>query len=190
MTIAEKLHRLPMTRAEFDRLPEGPPFYDYVDGAALEVNRPTIRHHQIVFRLANLLWEHAEAEDLGLVSADTSVELPNGNVYGPDVLFLRKHHLDRLDPAGYARGIPDLVVEVLSRTTAAYDRTSKLRDYQRNRIPWVWLVDQDTLAIEEYQWTPEGYLWLAGVAPDELFHPGLFPGLAIDMGRLLGTRQG
>lgn len=190
MTIAEKLQRVPMTRAEFDRLPEGPPFYDYVHGEAIEVNRPTIRHQQIVFRLANQLWEYAEARDLGLVSADTSVELPNGNVYGPDVLYLRKEHLDRLDPSGYVRGIPDLAVEVLSRTTASYDRTTKLRDYQQNRIPWVWIIDQDTLAVEEYQWTPDGYLWIAGIAPGELFRPALFPELVIDFSRLIGDRQG
>jgi Uma2 family endonuclease len=30
---------------------------------------------------------------------------------------------------GYVRGVPDLVVEILSPSTAEYDRTQKMGDY-------------------------------------------------------------
>jgi len=127
-----------MTREEFERLPEGPPFYDYVNGEAVEVNRPTGRHQQIVLRLGNRLWEHARGNSLGEIYPDIDVELPNGNVYGPDIVFLSTEHLDRYDEAsGDIHGAPDLVVEVLSPSTAAYDRVEKFREYHEAGVAWV-----------------------------------------------------
>jgi hypothetical protein len=37
----QRLKRIPMSKEEFAKLPEGPPFYDYIGGEAIEVNRPT-----------------------------------------------------------------------------------------------------------------------------------------------------
>ncbi|MEX1362254.1 MAG: Uma2 family endonuclease [Nannocystaceae bacterium] len=53
---------------------------------------------------------------------------------------------------------PDWVAEVLSPSTGKYDRTDKLRIYQREGIGWVWLVDplQRTLEVlgrEERGWS-------------------------------------
>jgi Uma2 family endonuclease len=188
MSVIAQPKRLQMTREEFERLPEGPPFYDYVDGEAVEVNRPTGRHQQIVFRLASFLWEHAHAGGLGDVFSDIDVELPNGNVYGPDVVFLSKEHFDRYDEeTGDIRGAPDLVVEVLSASTAAYDRVEKFREYHGAGVAWVWFVDQVSLAVEECQWTPDGYLWLGAAGFGQVFRPRLFPGLEINLKELIGA---
>jgi hypothetical protein len=35
--VREKLKRIPMSREEFEKLPEGPPFYDYINGEAILV---------------------------------------------------------------------------------------------------------------------------------------------------------
>lgn len=176
-----------MTREEFDRLPEGPPYYDYIEGEAVEVNRPTGRHQMIEMRLANALWEHVQANALGEVFPEIDVALPTGNVVGPDILFLsteRRHLYD--DVKGDLYGAPDLVVEILSPSTAAYDRTEKFVHYYRAEVAWVWFVDQDSLVIEEYRWTPEGYLRSVPVNTGQLLRPGLFPGLEIDLRNLMG----
>src|SRR2546421_9325089 len=82
-------------------------------------------------------------------------------------------------------GNPDLVVEISSPSTAAYDRYEKFPLYERNGVPWMWLIDQDTLAIEEFQWTPDGYLHSGTTAPGELFRPQLFDELALDLVKLV-----
>jgi len=51
-------------------------------------------------------------------------------------------------------------------------------------VPWVWLVDQETLLVEEYQWTPEGYLRRQAVDARTPFRPHLFPELTLEMGQL------
>ena len=50
-------------------------------------------------------------------------------------------------------GIPRLVVEVLSPSTARYDRVTKRRRYQRSVVPNYWIVDCDARVVEV--WTPD-----------------------------------
>jgi len=177
-----------MSREQFERLPEGPPYYDYVDGEAIEVNRPTVRHQIILGRLFNVLWEYVHANNLGLVAPEVNVTLSTGNFYGPDIVYLKTEHLSRYhEHRGEIVGTPDLIVEVLSASTAAYDRNEKMEDYHRAGVPWLWYVDQDTLAIEEYQWTPDGYLRRAPLRASRKFKPSLFPDLEIDLPKLLGA---
>jgi Uncharacterized protein conserved in cyanobacteria, COG4636 len=138
--------RIPMSREQFLQLPEGPPFYDYVNGEAIEVNRPSVKHQYLLIRLASRLMEYVESRQQGLVVGDCNLELPNGNIYAPDILYLSPQNLGAYDHAqGYVRGVPDLVVEILSPSTADYDRIQKMGDYAACGVSWVWLVDQETL---------------------------------------------
>ncbi len=167
--------RIRLTRQEFEQLPQGPPYYDYIGGEAIEVNRPSGHHQQLVVWLAASLWQFVRSKGLGEVWADINVDLPTGDVLSPDVVYLKTDHLQRYDEArGYIVGTPDLVVEVLSPSTAVYDRVDKFDAYRRAGVPWVWLVDQDTLVVEEYQWTPEGYLCVETVGGHAIFQPRLF----------------
>ena len=45
MAIAElpAVKRIRMSPEEFERLPEGPPFYDYIDGEAIEAVEAEVR---------------------------------------------------------------------------------------------------------------------------------------------------
>jgi Uma2 family endonuclease len=174
-----------MSREQFLQLPEGPPYYDYVNGEAIEVNRPSVRHQEILLALGASLLAHVQSRGLGRVLIEVNLELPNGNIYTPDLLFYTPQTAAQIDTQrGYVRGVPDLVVEILSPSTAEYDRTQKMGDYAACGVPWVWLIDQETLLVEEYQWTPEGYLRRQAVSASMPFRPHLFPDLALVMAQL------
>lgn len=79
-------------------------------------------------------------------------------------------------------GTPDLVVEVLSPSTASFDRSEKLDAYRRAGVAWVWIADPSTLTIEEYRWTPEGYLLVSVTPPAQAFQPKLFPEWQLRLG--------
>jgi Uma2 family endonuclease len=189
MASVTQSRRIRMSRDQFEQLPPGPPYYDYICGEAIEVNRPSGRHQQLVVWLAASLWNHVRERDLGEVWADINVALPTGDWLGPDVVYLAKEHLDRYhDAKGYIVGTPDLVVEVLSPSTAAYDRVEKFDAYRRAEVPWVWLVDQETLVVEEYQWTAEGYLCVGVVGAETPFRPRRFPEWQVDLSRAVASR--
>jgi Uma2 family endonuclease len=179
-----------MSREQFLQLPEGPPFYDYVNGEAIEVNRPSVRHQEILLALGASLHGYVQARALGKVLIEVNLELPNGNIYTPDILFYTPETAALLDLSqGYVRGVPDLIVEILSPSTADYDRTQKMADYAACSVPWVWLVDQETLLVEEYQWTPEGYLRRQAVEAQTPFRPQVFPELTLQGVQLLSSPE-
>jgi Uma2 family endonuclease len=191
MGVPTQVRRIPMSREQFLQLPEGPPFYDYVNGEAIEVNRPSIKHQEILLALSASLHAHVQTHALGKVLIEVNLELPNGNIYTPDILFYSHQTAGQIDVSrGYVRGVLDLVVEILSPSTADYDRTQKMGDYAACGVPWVWLVDQETLLIEEYQWTPEGYLRRQAVDAQTPFHPHLFPELTLQMAHLTPPPEG
>jgi Uma2 family endonuclease len=176
-----------MTLEEFRALPEGPPYYEYEEGELILVASPTPEHQDIVGELSHTLRQFVRQHQLGRVVMEVDVYLPDGRGYIPDLAYLVTEHLHLLNPTDRKiHGSPDLVVEVTS-STPARDRVHKFRVYYGNGVPWYWIIDSNTLAIEEYHATLQGYLRTASVAAGEEFQPQLFPGLVINLAALLGV---
>jgi Uma2 family endonuclease len=176
-----------MTLEEFRALPEGPPYYEYEEGELILVASPTPEHQDVVGALWNVLWQFVRQQQTGRVVMEVDVYLPDGRGYIPDIAYLSPERLHLLSPTDRKiHGSPDLVVEVTS-STPARDRVHKFRVYYGNGVPWYWIIDSNTLAIEEYHATPQGYLRTASVVPGEEFQPQLFPGLTLNLASLLGV---
>jgi Uma2 family endonuclease len=184
--VLEPIKRIRMTPEEYEALSEGPPFYEYIKGEAIEVNRPTRRHQIVNMRIGNLLWDYCRDNDFGIISPDTNAKLPSGDWVSPDSMFVSKSNSDKYDnERGVIIGAPDLIVEVSSPSTMAYDRGETLKLYSENGVKWVWFVDQDTLTIEEFQLTREGYVHIDAFGAGQEFSPKVFPELTIDMANLM-----
>jgi Uma2 family endonuclease len=175
-----------MTLEEFRAMPEGPPYYEYEEGELILVASPSPEHQDVVSELSHVLRQFVRQQQLGRVFMEVDVYLPDGRGYIPDLSYLSSERMHLLNPIDRKlHGSPDLVVEVTS-SAPARDRVHKFRVYYGNGVPWYWIIDANTLAIEEYQATPQGYLRTASVAPGEEFQPRLFPGLVINLQVLLG----
>ena len=174
------------TAAEYLRLPEGPPYYELEDGELIEMVRPRGTHQKIIGRLFALLDEFIERGKIGGVWPEVAVQLSPTRIYIPYLSFLLTENLNRFEEDVLIQGPPDLVVEVISPSTASRDRSHKLRTYRAAGVPWYWLVESDTLLITEYRHTPDGYLVNQTAAATDEFAPALFPGLAFRMADLLG----
>ena len=140
--------RYPMSREDFNCLAEGPPYYDYVNGEAIGLNRPGARHQDILVCLVFALRQYIRAGDLGMVAADSDMELPTGTIFAPDIMFLSKDRPDQCDALkGDLHGAPDLMVGIHSYSTMAYDRLEKTAFCREAQVGWIWFVEQDSLSI-------------------------------------------
>jgi Uma2 family endonuclease len=79
--------------------------------------------------------------------SSTGYELPSGDTLQPDLSFIStarwKAGPAPKRPNDFLRIVPDLVVEILSPSTAKRDRTEKLEIYTSNGVDEVWIVDAE-----------------------------------------------
>lgn len=180
---------IPQTRKytleEYCALPEGPPYFEYENGDLIEMHSPTIQHQDITALLYVLVRARAHENRIGRGFTNVDVFLPDGRVFIPDFGIAASDQVSPVD--GKIHGAPLLVAEITS-SNEARDRAHKFRVYYDNGIEWYWLISQ-SLIVEEYRHTPEGYLRVSSIAPGEVFRPQLLPGLEINLTELLGASQ-
>lgn len=121
---------------------------ELIDGVAYvrEPPSPSWLHQEIVVELCHQITNSLRGKPERVYVAPLDVRLPkNGGaddqidtVVQPDVFIARD--LNKFDDRGMC-GAPDWVAEVLSPSTARYDRTTKLAAYERAGVPEIWLID-------------------------------------------------
>jgi len=132
------------TYEDYLRLPDDGNRYEVIRGSLYVTAAPYPLHQYVLFRLNLLMGGFIVEKGLGvLLGAPMDVRLPRriGDPVQPDLVFLRTGNQPRWEVDGSFSGIPDLAVEVLSRSTAHRDRTLKRDAYRDVGIPEYWLVD-------------------------------------------------
>ena len=75
----------------------------------------------------------------------------------PDIAGWKRDRLPELPKTARFELAPDWVCEVLSPSTARYDKISKLRTYADNKIPYYWIVDPQLRTLEVLTFDGRGY---------------------------------
>jgi Uma2 family endonuclease len=140
------------TREQVLALPDDGKRYELVDGELLVSPSPRPLHQLAVAVLYDRLRPYVRAHRLGtLLFSPADLDLRSGQLLQPD-LFVLQPFANRPLREWTEAGTPLLVVEVLSPSTARFDRLTKRRRYQRSGIPTYWIVDLDARLVEV--WTP------------------------------------
>jgi Uma2 family endonuclease len=133
-------------------LPDDGNRYETVHGELLVTPAPRAWHQEVVWRIMVQLRAYVDLHRCGHVffsPADISWE-PDILVQ-PDLFVVDLAQAQTLDWSQMKDLL--LTIEVLSPTTARYDRYTKRRLYQEVGIPVYWIVDPDEKLVEV--WTPE-----------------------------------
>jgi Uma2 family endonuclease len=132
-----------LTWDEFLELPHELRNVALIDGEVV-VNPPNAQHELVVQNLVIAFrpWLR-EKPGRGEVSTQQPVKVNDRRGYQPDFAW---YPHDRCAPPGELpsfSGLPELVVEVLSPSTRAYDLIRKRADYEHIGIGEVWFVEAD-----------------------------------------------
>ena len=131
--------------------------YELHDGDLILVPSPKEPHQKTSLDLAAELRLFTRRTGIGYIYiAPFDVFFSNTDVVQPDVIFVSSERLEIITPDNI-RGAPDLVIEVLSPSTAHRDRTFKRALYARNGVREFWLVDTDAHTIEVLLLGASGY---------------------------------
>jgi len=143
------------TLEEFERIRDGAPpgpRYEFLDGEILVTPSPNLRHQRIIVLLTVLLEPFVTANAIGrLLIAPFDVRFRTSGVLQPDLLVMTLADIEsgRRDSARELR----LAVEVMSPSSARYDRVDKRSRYQEERVEELWLVDPESELVE--RWRPD-----------------------------------
>jgi Uma2 family endonuclease len=124
---------VPMSREEFDALPEMP-HTEWWDGACVVTGGTTFRHAGAIMAIGGLLNGAVRDRDLHVL-AGVGWRLPDAE-FAPDIAVVAPAPPDKL-----LSSPPLLVVEVLSRSTRHIDLGRKRQLYAAGGLPWYWFVD-------------------------------------------------
>lgn len=138
------------TYEDYVRLPEGAPF-QLIGGELIMTPAPGKRHQVILKTLVKLFDDYVASKDLGeVLFAPRDVYLAPRETYQPDLLFIQKERLG-ISAEDKVNGAPDLVVEVLSPSTAYYDLKKKYKAYEKYGVKEYWIVDPEDKSIEIFE---------------------------------------
>lgn len=159
---------------------------ELVDGCLEVLPAPTTSHQAIIIFFLIQLREFVAKNQLGQVSfAGIRVRLRDGNFREPDVVFLKKQHLDRCLEE-YWEGA-DLVMEVVSGSSKdrKRDYEDKVKDYAEAGIPEYWIVDPDEKRIRVLTLDGTVYKLYGDFGPGSQATSVLLPGFAVQVNEAL-----
>ncbi|MGI9951819.1 Uma2 family endonuclease [Moorellaceae bacterium AZ2] len=135
------------TYTDYRQLPEGAP-YQLIGGKLVLTPSPAPYHQIISVKLEFKMIAHVTSKDLGIVlHAPLDVYLEETETYQPDIIFIAQGRMDIIKE-DKIEGAPDLVVEILSPSTAYYDLRHKYRVYEKSGVKEYWVVDPMEKSIQ------------------------------------------
>jgi Uma2 family endonuclease len=138
------------TYNQYIALPDDGKRYEIANGILLLVPSSTGSHQDTVGEVFFHLRSHVKLPGLGLVSqAPSVVELSSKDVFQPDIFVVMNVQLDRVQEKKFV-GAPDLVVEIASPGTVAFDRLTKYDAYERTGVPEYWIVNLERRTVEVF----------------------------------------
>jgi len=168
-----------VTRYDYQQMPEGPPYFQVIEGDLVMSPSPNTQHQKIAGRIFFEFSALLQRKPLGEVFiAPLDVYLTEVNVYQPDVIFVSDQRRSIITEHGI-EGAPDLVVEILSAGTARYDKGSKRKVYARTGVRELWLVNPELRMVEVYQLTRDTERPAATPGENATLSSLLLPGLRI-----------
>ena len=125
--------------------------YEIIGGEKIMSAMAFINHSGIIMRLSSRIFNYVDSNNCGYVFTDNvDVYLPDGNLFRPDLTVITKENADIINWKGAIRGVPDMVVEVLSRSTRKNDLTVKKDAYESNGVKEYWIIDPLAKTVDVY----------------------------------------
>lgn len=122
--------------------------YELIEGELLMTPSPITRHQRISRRLEFILEKFITENKLGeLFYAPYDVHFDNENVVQPDILFISKDKLGIIGEEN-VQGAPDLVIEIISESSAYRDMVQKKKLYAKFGVKEYWIVIPEGEEIE------------------------------------------
>jgi len=124
--------------------------WELIDGVPYAMSpAPRWEHQEILVELSGQFHNFLKGKPCKVFVAPFDVQLnanndKNDTVVQPDLIVICDYY--KLGGTG-CKGAPDLVIEILSPSTATHDKWVKFNLYQRSGVREYWIVDPDSKTV-------------------------------------------
>jgi Uma2 family endonuclease len=162
--------------------------WEILDGEAFNMTPAPSRTHQgVLGALFNTFYTYLEDKSCEVYVAPFDLRLPEGDQSEIDITTVVQPDLTvicdpaKLDDKG-CLGSPDLIIEIISPSTAARDYIKKLALYERWQVPEYWIVHPIDKTVMVFQLNDHREYGKPRIyAGEDQIQVGLFPDLVIDL---------
>lgn len=124
---------------------------EFINGEVIMHSPVRRRHLDATQNLLMLLRVYVQLHDLGAVDSEKALVSLTRNDYEPDICFWNKEVASTFDDETMVHPAPDLIVEILSRSTTSRERGIKFEDYAAHGVREYWIIDPVRKSLEQYQ---------------------------------------
>jgi len=127
--------------------------YELIDGVAYMMSAPSAVHQDILGSLYRQFADYLDDKPCRVFLAPFDVCLhgkgdDDDTVVQPDILVVCDE--TKLENGKYCNGAPDLIIEILSPSTARHDRIIKLSRYLKAGVREYWIVDPEVKGVNVF----------------------------------------
>ena len=172
MSLPRLQYELPYTYADYMTWDEG--HWELINGEVWDMTpAPSRMHQDISIRLSSFLYDFFKERECSVYAAPFDVRLFEGvdaadyaitTIIQPDISVICDP--DKLDERGCV-GAPDLIVEILSPSTAAKDLKVKRALYEKHGVKEYWLVHPTDKVVMVYLLDTNGQYGKADIFDNE-----------------------
>ncbi|MFD0673373.1 Uma2 family endonuclease [Cohnella sp. GCM10027633] len=146
---AKPPERLSKVKEEQERYAMIDERYEIIGGVRYDfLSSPKYAHQKMLTNFC-LAFHDSCAQEGEIMLGPLDVHLDEDNIFQPDVIYIARARLDIIRD-GFVFGAPDLVVEILSDSTARRDKTIKKTTYERFGVKEYWLADPIYRTVDQF----------------------------------------
>ena len=123
---------------------------EFINGEVILHSPVKNKHLNASDLLSRILSVHSSNKKLGAVQVEKAMISLTRNDYEPDICFFGNEKADKFTADQMLFPAPDLVIEILSKSTAKRDKGIKFEDYAAHGIKEYWIIDPDKQKVEQF----------------------------------------
>jgi len=178
-----------LTYDDYVLMPDDGRRHEIIDGEHYVTLSPVTKHQLVSRNLEYLLIDFLRGHPLGeIFDAPYDVVFSETDVVQPDIVYVSNDRKGIITEKNI-RGVPDLVVEILSESTRKTDEITKRKLYERFGVVEYWIADPVLDTIKVYRRRETSFERIADLsleAGDSLSTP-LLPGFEVPLTRIFDS---
>ncbi|WP_379395615.1 Uma2 family endonuclease [Paenibacillus lentus] len=130
--------------------------FEIIEGVRYDfLSSPKINHQILVSELTTAINITCHTEGL-ILFAPLDVHFDEANILQPDIIFIRNENLHIIND-GYIKGVPDLLIEIMSPSSGAIDKVKKKAVYEQFGVSEYWIVDPHYATVDQFLLVDDKY---------------------------------